>query len=94
MTIAGQDNEGAVGASSPCSATSSSASSGNTNLMRSRSTVSLKHVSPDFTNQEDKMNTLTQMFWITISLMESDFEYEFLLAVKLLDKVIVALYDE
>ena len=27
------------------------------------------------------------MFWIAISLLESDFEYEFLLAVRLLDKV-------
>ena len=27
------------------------------------------------------------MFWISVSLLESDFEYEFLLAVHLLDKV-------
>ena len=39
--------------------------------------------------QEDKLSLLSQLFWMSVSLMESDFEYEFLLAVKLLDKVLV-----
>lgn len=33
---------------------------------------------------------MTQIFWITVSLLESDYEYEFSLAVKLLTKVSVS----
>ncbi|ESO09038.1 hypothetical protein HELRODRAFT_109994 [Helobdella robusta] len=73
--------------SSP-SSTSPSTSANNINLLRSKSTLSLKHATPDALLHEDRLNVLAQMFWITVSLMESDFEYEFLMAVRLLDKVI------
>lgn len=56
-----------------------------TNLARSRSAQSLKNL--DQTGTEDKLTLVTQMFWITVSLLESDYEYEFTLAVRLLDKV-------
>lgn len=56
------------------------------NFPRSTSANVLKPLQ-DTTNHEDKLSFLTQMFWIGISLLESDFEYEFLLALKLLDKV-------
>jgi len=36
---------------------------------------------------DERLTVLVQMFWISVSLLESDFEYEFLLAVHLLDKV-------
>lgn len=31
---------------------------------------------------------LAQLFWISVSVLESDYEYEFLLAMRLLDKVL------
>lgn len=31
---------------------------------------------------------LSQLFWIAVSLLESDYDYEFLLATRLLDKVL------
>ena len=55
-----------------------------TNLRRSASTLSLKH---DSGAGEDKATILSQMFWIAVALLQSDFEYEFLLAVNLLAKV-------
>lgn len=57
------------------------------NLSRSRSTQSLKHPQ-DPSGFDDRLTILSQMFWISVSMMESDFEYEFLLAVRLLDKVL------
>ena len=56
-----------------------------TNLRRSASSLSLK---PDPGAQQDKVTILTQLFWIAVALLESDYDYEFLLAVKLLSKVI------
>ena len=58
----------------------------NTNLSRSRSAQSLKQLQ-DPTGQDDKLTILCQFFWIAVSLLESDYEHEFLLAVRLLDKV-------
>ena len=55
------------------------------NLARSRSAQSLKNL--DQTGTEDKQTLVTQMFWIAVSLLESDYEYEYALAVHLLDKV-------
>jgi len=59
-------------------------------LLRSRSSQSLRP-SHDGANAsaaaDDRLTVLVQMFWISVSLLESDFEYEFLLAVRLLDKV-------
>ena len=57
-----------------------------TNLKRSSSAHSLKHLQ-DPSGHDDKLTILSQMFWIAVSLLETDYEYEFLLAVRLLDKV-------
>merc|ERR1719334_942130 len=57
-----------------------------TNLARSRSAQSLKI--QDQASQEDKMNVLVQLFWICIAILESDYEHEFLLGLRLLDKVL------
>ena len=58
------------------------------NLLRSRSSQSLRQTA-DVTSlpNDDRLTVLVQMFFISVSLLESDFEYEFLLAVRLLDKV-------
>ena len=53
-------------------------------MPRSRSEKSLKNSEQ---GTEDKLTILSQMFWIAASLLESDYEYEFLLATRLLDKV-------
>ncbi|KAL4229825.1 hypothetical protein ACF0H5_010217 [Mactra antiquata] len=55
------------------------------NVSRSRSEKSLKNTEQGI---EDKLTIMTQMFWIAVSLLESDYEYEFLLATKLLDKIL------
>jgi hypothetical protein len=34
------------------------------------------------------MNILVQLFWICIAILESDYEHEFLLGLRLLDKVV------
>ena len=57
-----------------------------TNLARSRSAQSLKV--QDQASQEDKMNVLVQLFWICISILQSDYEHEFLLGLRLLDRVL------
>ena len=36
---------------------------------------------------DDKLNLLAQLFWVFVSLLESDYEYEFLMALRCLDKV-------
>ena len=58
-------------------------------LLRSRSSQSLRlsHDGAAASAADDRLTVLVQMFWISVSLLESDFEYEFLLAVRLLDKV-------
>ncbi|GBM95380.1 Protein furry [Araneus ventricosus] len=60
------------------------------NLGRSRSAQSLKMADEQF-SQEDRMTLLSQFFWIAVSLLESDYEHEFLLAVRLLEKVMTKL---
>lgn len=52
---------------------------------RSHSEKSLKNSEQGV---EDKLTIMSQMFWIAVSLLESDYEYEFHLATKLLDKVL------
>ena len=59
----------------------------NTNLSRSRSAQSLKLLG-DSATQDDKMTILAQLFWLSVSLLESDYEHEFLLALRLLDRVL------
>ncbi len=55
-------------------------------LPRSHSAQSLKQ-QQDAQTHEDKLTILSQLFWIAISLLDSDYDHEFLLAVRLLDKV-------
>lgn len=57
-----------------------------TNLSRSRSAQSLKLLG-DTATQDDKMTILAQLFWLAVSLLESDYEHEFLLALRLLSRV-------
>nr|CAD7437486.1 unnamed protein product [Timema bartmani] len=58
-----------------------------TNLSRSRSAQSLKLLG-DSATQDDKMTILAQLFWLAVSLLESDYEHEFLLALRLLSRVL------
>lgn len=41
--------------------------------------------------QDDKMTILAQLFWLAVSLLESDYEHEFLLALRLLARVLLRL---
>ncbi|KAK0097546.1 hypothetical protein PV326_001186 [Microctonus aethiopoides] len=59
----------------------------NSNLSRSRSAQSLKLLG-DSATQDDKMTILAQLFWLSVSLLESDYEHEFLLALRLLGRVL------
>ncbi|XP_055383655.1 protein furry isoform X2 [Condylostylus longicornis] len=56
-------------------------------LSRSRSAQSLKMLG-DTATQDDKMTILAQLFWLAVSLLESDYEHEFLLALRLLGRVL------
>lgn len=56
-------------------------------LSRSRSAQSLKLLG-DSASQDDKMTILAQLFWLSVSLLESDYEHEFLLALRLLNRVL------
>uniref|UniRef100_A0A8D8TGL4 Protein furry n=1 Tax=Cacopsylla melanoneura TaxID=428564 RepID=A0A8D8TGL4_9HEMI len=57
------------------------------NLCRSRSAQSLKLLG-DSTSADDKMTILAQLFWLSVSLLESDYEHEYLLALRLLARVL------
>lgn len=63
-----------------------SATKFSSNLSRSRSAQSLKLMG-DSASQDDKMTILAQLFWLSVSLLESDYEHEFLLALRLLARV-------
>lgn len=54
------------------------------NLPRSKSAHALKTVGE---GQDEHMTALSQLLWIAVSLLESDYEHEFLLALRLLEKV-------
>lgn len=56
------------------------------NLCRSRSAQSLKLLG-DSSTQDDKLTILATLFWVGASLLESDYEHEFLLGVRLLSRV-------
>ncbi|XP_063231705.1 protein furry [Bacillus rossius redtenbacheri] len=58
-----------------------------TNLSRSRSAQSLKLLG-DSATQDDKMTILAQLFWLSVSLLGSDYEHEFLLVLRLLGRVL------
>ena len=58
-------------------------------LARSRSAQSLKVQTVNDSNTVDeKMNILVQLFWICLVVLESDYEHEFLLALRLLERVL------
>ncbi|XP_031631503.1 protein furry isoform X3 [Contarinia nasturtii] len=65
----------------------SSAAKFGSSLSRSRSAQSLKLLG-DTATQDDKMTILAQLFWLAVSLLESDYEHEFLLALRLLSRVL------
>ena len=44
----------------------------------------------EFQLPESPYDMLARLFWIGVSLLESDYEHEFLLAIKLLEKVSLA----
>ena len=58
-------------------------------LARSRSAQSLRL--QDRASHDDKMNILVQMFWICLAVLESDYEHEFLLGLRLLERVLAKL---
>ncbi|XP_052746628.1 protein furry isoform X1 [Bicyclus anynana] len=60
------------------------------NLCRSRSAQSLKLLG-DSATQDDKLTILATLFWVGASLLESDYEHEFLLGVRLLSRVMARL---
>ncbi|XP_041986547.1 protein furry isoform X3 [Aricia agestis] len=60
------------------------------NLCRSRSAQSLKLLG-DSATQDDKLTILATLFWVGASLLESDYEHEFLLGVRLLARVMARL---
>ena len=41
-----------------------------------------------------QVTILSQMFWVAVAMLESDYDYEFFLAVKLLTRVRVRLYTQ
>ena len=61
-------------------------------ICRSRSAQSLKvqDMARGGVDQQDgdKTNILIQVFWICLAVLESDFEHEFLLGLRLLDRVL------
>lgn len=59
---------------------------GPVNLPRSKSAQTLKMLN-ETGNIDEHVVTLSQLLWIAISMLESDYEHEFLLALKLLEKV-------
>eukprot|EP00058_Branchiostoma_floridae_P025945 XP_002611435.1 hypothetical protein BRAFLDRAFT_63933 [Branchiostoma floridae] len=54
-------------------------------LPRSRSTQSMKSAADKF---DTRHNLLSQLFWVCVSLLESDYDHEFLLALKLMDRLL------
>ncbi|XP_049885792.1 protein furry isoform X3 [Pectinophora gossypiella] len=62
------------------------------NLCRSRSAQSLKLLGDTATQvTDDKLTILATLFWVGASLLESDYEHEFLLGVRLLARVMARL---
>ena len=39
-------------------------------------------------SQDDMLNILVQLFWICLAILESDYEHEFLLGLRLLERVL------
>ncbi|XP_026680249.1 protein furry-like [Diaphorina citri] len=70
-----------------CGGTASPSAKYSPSLARSRSAQSLKLLG-DSTSADDKMTILAQLFWLSVSLLESDYEHEYLLALRLLARVL------
>ncbi|XP_035428563.2 protein furry isoform X4 [Spodoptera frugiperda] len=77
------DKQAHVERARPCSEAAKGVCS---NLCRSRSAQSLKLLG-DSATQDDKLTILATLFWVGASLLESDYEHEFLLGVRLLARV-------
>lgn len=58
---------------------------------KTRSSSSLKDSLSDPTNINNPTNLLATIFWGAVALMESDFEFEYLMALRLLSKLLVHL---
>ena len=58
------------------------------NLNRSRSVQSLKMQEQAYLTPEDRNSLLVQFFMISVAMLETDYEHEFLLALRLMDKVL------
>lgn len=58
------------------------------NLNRSRSAQSLKMQEQAYLTPEDRNSLLVQFFMISVAMLETDYEHEFLLALRLMDKVL------
>ncbi|XP_054160326.1 protein furry-like isoform X2 [Oppia nitens] len=64
-------------------------SNNNSSLGRSRSAQSLKTLEEkQYMTIEDKTSLLAQFFWISVIMFETDYEHEFLLALRLFDKLL------
>ncbi|KAI1301913.1 Protein furry -like protein-like [Halotydeus destructor] len=73
------------------SSTETSMSHGRENyaIGRSRSVQSLSKITDDnLLTPEDRTSLLAQFFWIALAMLETDYEHEFLLAVRLLDRTL------
>ncbi|KAJ6662355.1 hypothetical protein lerEdw1_012519 [Lerista edwardsae] len=58
---------------------------------KTRSSSSLKDSLTDPNNINNPTNLLATIFWVSVALMESDFEFEYLMALRLLNKLLVHL---
>uniref|UniRef100_A0A670I056 FRY microtubule binding protein n=1 Tax=Podarcis muralis TaxID=64176 RepID=A0A670I056_PODMU len=58
---------------------------------KTRSSSSLKDSLTDPNNINNPTNLLATIFWVAVALMESDFEFEYLMALRLLNKLLVHL---
>lgn len=56
-------------------------------LSRSRSANSLKQMSANLDTEETKLTVLRRLFWLSVCPLESDYENEYLLAMRFLEKV-------
>jgi len=57
-------------------------------VSHSKSNQSLKMLNDTLTSPEDRTTLLAQFFWISIAMLETDYEHEFLLTLRLLDKIL------
>ncbi|XP_015783421.1 protein furry [Tetranychus urticae] len=58
------------------------------NFGRSRSAQSLKTGEDQIMSSEDRISLLAQFFWISVAMLETDYEHEFLLALRLMEKIL------